>query len=85
MNSFEIIGIVTTLKDEKSFTRLVMVSDFSDYQQTNSERCEGMEAIVEYTRADCSALQVGDVVELYYSKGYQGKAVLSGFKKIEKN
>lgn len=85
MNTLEVIGIITTAKDGATFTRLVLVSDFTDYQQANAERCDGMDATIEYTRMDCSSLRVGDVVELYYSKGYQGKAVLSGFKKIEKN
>lgn len=83
MNKYELVGIVTTLKDGKSGNRLILVSDFSDYLTTTSTRCEGVDATIEFTRLDCSNLQVGDSVELQYTRGFQGKAQLVGIKKIE--
>lgn len=83
MNQFEIVGLVTTVKDGKSGTRLILVSEFSDYTASNSTRCEGVDATIEYTRVDCSNLHVGNTVELQYTRGFQGKAQLVGIKKIE--
>lgn len=80
---YEIIGLVTTVKDGKMGTRLIMVSDFSDYVATNSTRCEGVDAIIEYTRLDCSNLCIGDTVELFYNRGFKNLAQLVGIKKIE--
>lgn len=82
MNTFEVFGIITTVKDGKPGTRLVLTSEFSEYAVENAQRCDGLDCITEFTRLDCSALKVGDIIELFYNKGFQGKAVLAGFRKV---
>ena len=82
MANYEIVGLVTTIKEGKAGTRLILVSNFPDYISNNSARCEGVDATIEYTRLDCSNLRVGDTVELQYTRGFQGKAQLVGIKKI---
>lgn len=51
--------------------------EFTDYELENAE-CSGKTAIPEYSRADLG-IKVGDRGTIVYSKGFQDKAVISGF------
>lgn len=82
MMNYEVLGIATTTRDGKVGTRLVLICDFPEYLHANATRCVGMDTICEFTRLNCSALNVGDTVELQYTRGFQGKAQLVGIKKI---
>ncbi len=48
--------------------------DYTEYEQENAE-CKGQDVIREYS-SKAYDVQVGDVVDLVYEPGYEGKATL---------
>lgn len=48
--------------------------DYTEYEQDNAE-CKGQDVIREYSSKEYS-VQVGDVVNLIYEPGFEGKATL---------
>lgn len=83
-NLYTIVGILVTQKEQTIFTKLIMSTDFNEWSVNKAKRCDGVNVEIEFTTIDCSGLKVGDTVELYYGKGFQGKAKLIGFKKVTK-
>lgn len=82
MNVYTVIGLITTVKDGNIGTRLMFTTDFSDYVVEHAQRCDGVDVVVEFTRLDCSTIKIGDKLELFYNKGFNGKAMLVGFRKV---
>lgn len=48
--------------------------DYTEYEQENAE-CKGQDVIMEYSSKEYP-VQVGDVVNLIYEPGFEGKATL---------
>ena len=74
---YEVIGkqkVVT--KAGRNFFNYYLARPFSEYENSNSE-CIGRAVETEGTGLDFM-VKPGDHVELTYSKGFQGKAALSG-------
>ena len=82
MNNFQIFGILGLEKDGKKVYRIYLGGEFSEYSQAHSFQCDGVEVISEYTTLDCSKLAVGDLVQVFYTRGYEGKARLVGIEKV---
>lgn len=74
MNNGEIkvLGIQKREKDGNVSFTLHGYTKFEDW-----ENGQGFKTVTEWTRADLSNIQSGNVIIPIYSKGYQGKAVLS--------
>ena len=81
---YKLIGLLASQKEATTFTRLIMETDFSNWQVDNAKRCEGINVEIELTTMDCTSLKVGDQLHLFYSKGFQGKAKLAGYSKVTK-
>lgn len=77
----KVVGISPYEKDGKRSYNLHLVGYFNDYNV--EQGASGLEVQTEWTRLDCGFLRIGDVVELQYTKGFQGKAVLSNIKVIK--
>lgn len=82
MGNVTILGIQRTEKDGKVNSNIFYSEPFEDWQKDGSA-CFGFRTGSEFTRLDTSILVVGDEVELKYGKGFQGKAVLSGFEVVK--
>lgn len=79
---FQIVGIQKREKDGKTSWILHGITPFEDWEVTNSV---GEKVISEWTnRVDCTVLKPGDIVEFQYAKGFQGAAVLSNIRIVEK-
>lgn len=77
---YEVIGLmVAETKKGNVGTTLYLAHEHDEYRQQNAQFCAGQACSEEYLRGDYSSkVKVGDIVTLSYSKGYQGKAVLTG-------
>ncbi len=67
----EIVGISTNENGGKKATTLHLLSEFDAYQDNPSagRACEGRKAESVYVGAyDCSALEIGQEIEIYYGK-----------------
>lgn len=82
MDGVTILGIQRAEKDGKVNSNIFYSEPFEDWQKEGSA-CFGFRTGSEFTRLDTSNLVVGDVVEFAYKRGFQGKAVLSGFTVIK--
>lgn len=70
-----ILGIKKTEKEDKVSFSLYGETPFEDWEAGNSV---GTKVVQEWTnRVDLSYLKPGDVVQLWYVKGFQGAAVLN--------
>ena len=65
-------------KNNKDFCVIHGTTPFSVYESENNE-IDGLKTMNVYTSLDCSILRVGDVIDLQYEPGFEGKATLSGF------
>lgn len=71
----QVVGISSYEKDgNKSYT-LHLTGQFNGYEKKAG--AVGLKVFIEWTRLDLSHIQVGDVVQLYYERGFQDKATLS--------
>jgi len=71
---WKIVGISPYEKDGNTSYTLHLIGYFSDFDSNNGAR--GLKVETEWTRIDCGFLNIGDVVELRYSKGFKGMATL---------
>ena len=55
--------------------------DYTEYEQDNAE-CKGSDVIREYSSKEYP-VQVGDVVNLIYEPGFEGKATLVDMQMVE--
>ena len=79
----QVLGVkVTKNKEGKVFSKLVLRKDYEPWEIESALYLTGDDVVVEYTSLDCSSLKEGEFVELFYRKGFQGKAVLAGFQKV---
>ena len=68
---------VTESKNGTVGTTIALETEFDSYRQETAIKCVGNDCVQEYIRGDYSSmLKVGQLVNLVYGKGYQGKAVL---------
>lgn len=74
-NQGRVVGIVkgTSAKGNK-FTKISMVGEYDEY----IENFEGEQAEEVYISGDVKDINIGDIVELKYGKGFEGKAVVKG-------
>lgn len=82
--SVKIIGIKkapSSKNPEVVYHTYYFVSQYSDYDIEHAE-VYGTPCGSDFTRTDIGC-KVGDVVELYYKKGYQDKAELCGCKVLQ--
>lgn len=83
IGTVKIVGVVKREKDGKVSYTIHGVTPFEDWESENSI---GMKVVSEWTnRVDCSHLKPGDIVQLFYTKGYQGSAVLNNIILVEKS
>ena len=70
-------GIVTRKKDDGKVSSNLFLSGvpFNQYEQT-AERCEGVKVVSVYCGFEVNA-KAGDLVDVEYEPGYEGKAVVS--------
>lgn len=73
-----------TTKTGRAWNTYFFSCDFSDYEKENSEECLGLSVLVEGSATDF-AVNVGDVCELNYARGFQDKAVLIGIHVVNPN
>ena len=72
-----VIGIMKgTNKAGKKFTQFFATTSFTDYEVENND-CVGSKTVDVFTYLDCSALKIGDMVDLVYEPGFQGRATLT--------
>lgn len=75
----QVMGVQFHEKDGRRSWTLYGISPFDDW-----ENGQGFKMVSEWTnRVDLSKLKYGQIVEPVYTKGYQGKAVLSNFRIID--
>lgn len=79
----QILGIVQIVKDDKISYVIHGFTPFEDWEIEKG--CIGYKTFNEYTRADCSKLEMDDVIEPIYTKGFKGMAVMSSFKLVNKS
>lgn len=76
-----VTGIAPYTKDGKTSFILSGIKCYEDYQKLNGSY--GFEAFTEWTnRCDLGYLNVGDIVEVQYGKGFKGAAVLINCKVV---
>lgn len=81
---YEVIGLFsTTTKANKVFTQLQLAGEFSDYQKKNSSRIDGRMVITESLHEELPDINVGDMVELVYRRGFNNSAVLSEVRTVD--
>lgn len=69
-------------KAGRDFYEYYFSRPFSQYENDNAVECLGNAVETEGCSSDLP-MKPGDIVELVFSKGYQGKAVLSGINMIK--
>lgn len=74
-NLCQVVGISQYEKDKKVSYTLQLLAQFKDFEVEAG--AVGLKVISEWTRLDVSHLQVGDVVQLYYERGFKDMATLS--------
>lgn len=76
-----VTGVRRSEKDGKVSYTLNGITPFNQYFLDNGSYGYGV--VSEWTnRCDLSYLQVGDIVELQYGKGFEGKAILINCAKV---
>lgn len=84
MPEFEIVGIMSSKgKDGTIFTTLCLTGAFPPYRSEKSQRVEGVDVTREVTTIPCDHLNVGDFVQLVYTRGYENKARLVAIEKVK--
>lgn len=81
----KIVGIKKTLKKDTTdvfYWNIFYTQAFSEYDTESAVEIYGKQTGMEFAREDFG-IHVGDEVEFLYSKGFQGKAVLTGVKVIK--
>lgn len=78
-NQVLIVGVYSYTSNGKSGSVVSYLRDFDGWQRERGTVVEGVCAESEFTHMDCLGLQVGDVVQLIYQKGFKGKAELVGY------
>lgn len=74
----QVTGVVTREKDGKKSYTLYGITPFEDW-----ENGIGMKTVSEWTNhVDLSILRPNDVIVPVYSRGYEGKAIFTGFTKV---
>jgi hypothetical protein len=77
----QVIGVRPYEKDDKKSWTLYGMTPFEDWETGGL----GFKTIEEWTnRVDLGFLKPGDVIELQYSKGFKGAAVLSNVMVVTK-
>ena len=64
-----------TSKAGRVFFQIYGTTPFTEYEGGNND-CVGVKTVDVFTYLDCGALRVGDVVDLVYEPGFQGRASL---------
>lgn len=79
MENSKVVGIkkMTNSETKKESFMYYFTTPFSGYDIEHTD-CIGVSVTAEYSSIDLG-LKVGDVGQLIYSKGFQDKAVLTGF------
>ena len=81
-----VIGIVKRKsKNGAVYTTLHLTGNHDKYSVDNAEVCQGQRCIVETTASELPPVQIGDEVELLYTKGFEDKAVLRSLIISQKN
>ena len=62
-----------------------MIGQHDKYSVDNAEVCQGSRCLIETTSAELPPVQIGDEVELLYTKGFEDKAVLRSLIVTQKN
>ena len=74
------VTVTGTMKGQnkagREFFQIYATTPFTDYESQNNE-CIGLKTVDVFTYLDCSTLRVGDVVDLVYEPGFQGRATLT--------
>lgn len=81
----KIVGIKKTLKKDTTdvfYWNIFYEQAFSEYDTESAVEIYGKQTGMEFAREDFG-IHVGDEVEFLYSKGFQGKAVLTGVKIVK--
>ena len=73
-DEMKVIGLQKREKDGKVSYTIHAEMLFDEW-----ENGQGFKAVTEWTRIDCSSLKSGMIIKPFYSKGFKGAAVLSGF------
>ena len=72
-----ITGIMKgTSKAGREFTQIFATTPFTEYEEQNND-VNGLKTVDVFTFLDCGALHVGDMVDLVYEPGFQGRATLT--------
>lgn len=79
----QIVGIYSYSRDGKSGSSLSYLQGFEAWQAERAVRIDGVRAETEFTRMDCSGLNIGDIVRLIYKKGFRDRAELVGYSIVE--
>lgn len=79
----QIVGIYSYSKDGKNGSSLSYLQSFENWQAERAVRIDGVRAETEFSRMDCSQLNVGDIVRLIYKKGFRDRAELVGYSIVE--
>ena len=77
-------GIVTRKKNDGKVSTNLFLSGipFNQYEQT-AERCDGAKVVSVYCGFEVNA-KSGDVIEVDYEPGYEGKAVVADVRVLKK-
>ena len=83
---WQVLGIVKRKsKTGTVYTTLHLIGNHDQYSVDNAEVCQGSRCLIETTAAELPPVQIGDEVELLYSKGFEDKAVLRSLIITQKN
>lgn len=74
-NLCQVVGISCYEKDGKISYTVFLLGQFKENEVEAG--AAGLKAFSEWTRMDMGHLQVGDVVQLYYEKGFKDMAILA--------
>lgn len=75
----KVIGIKQiTTKSGNVGTNLYVSVPFSEYDSKNAIHCIGEKVDSYYTGVNCEGLKAGDVINLDFEPGFEGKAQLVG-------
>ena len=78
-----VLGWRMGVKDGNRSFSLCLETNWEDWEGADPNKVCGTKTFEEWTnRVDCSMLKPGDKIELGYSKGFKGMAVLSDIKVI---
>lgn len=75
IGQMQVVGVSSREKDGKKSFNIFGITPFEDW-----ENGSGLKTVIEWTnRFDASVLKPNQVIIPVYSRGYEGKAILTGF------